>query len=119
MELSSHLTMEDNADLDEKHYADAKSAFQSHSLGDTVSQGLTHKALEDKGEAKDMIRSKNPLDTIPESKAADYLDDDGKEDGKEDGHKGNYATRRCTLTCCAPDGSPLQGKERVFVQLTL
>jgi hypothetical protein len=26
-----------------------------------------------------------------------------------------YACRRCTLTCCAPDGSPLQGMPSTFV----
>lgn len=109
MELSSHLTLDDNnPDGDEKHYADAKGAFQSHNLGDTVSQGLSHKAIEDKGEAKELLRTKNPLDTIPESKGggAEFID----EEGKDDAHKGNYSTRRCTLTCCAPDGSPLQGE---------
>mmetsp|Transcript_26977 Transcript_26977/g.29416 ORF Transcript_26977/g.29416 Transcript_26977/m.29416 type:complete len:526 (-) Transcript_26977:546-2123(-) len=113
MELSSHLTLDDNnPDGDEKHYADAKGAFQSHNLGDTVSQGLSHKAIEDKGEAKELLRTKNPLDTIPESKGggAEFID----EEGKDDAHKGNYSTRRCTLTCCAPDGSPLQGKSFII-----
>jgi hypothetical protein len=62
------------------------------------------------------------LDTIPENKS-DCMDDDAKDEGAEvggglnnhhsHGHH-NYATRRCTITCCAPDGSPLQGKSFII-----
>lgn len=32
------------------------------------------------------------------------------EDFKQLDAMNRYSTRRCTLTCCAPDGSPLQGE---------
>lgn len=112
MELSSHLTLEDNLDVDEKHFSDAKQAFHANSLGETVSQGLSSKGVEDKSESKDggATRIKSPLDTISESKH-DAIDEDYKEEGRG---KVNYSSRRCTLTCCAPDGSPLQG-EGLFI----
>lgn len=108
MELSSHLTEENLADADEKHFQDAKSAFQSHNLGDTMSQGLSRKDVEDKIE----LKQAKGLDTIPETKN-DPLDDDAKDsEALESFH--NFSTRRCTLTCCAPDGSPLQGKSFII-----
>jgi hypothetical protein len=88
------------AEADEKPYKDAKNAFHSHGLGDTMAQGLVRKEVEDKSDAK---QSKG-LDTIPENKN-DQIDDDGRDNCSFH----NYSTRRCTLTCCAPDGSPLQG----------
>lgn len=116
MELSSHLTLEDNLDVDEKHYSDAKQAFHAHNLGETVSQGLSSKGVEDKSEAKEGGgRLKSPLDTISESKH-DAIEDDYKEEARG---KSNYSARRCTLTCCAPDGSPLQGKRATFGEIEL
>ena len=107
MELSSHLTLEDNLEVDEKHFADAKQAFQAQALGETVSQGLSSKGIDEKCDSKEVLnRTKSPLETISEGKQ-DFPDEDGKESFD---YKANYSSRRCTLTCCAPDGSPLQGR---------
>jgi hypothetical protein len=129
-ELSSHLNLgEDSAISDEKHYQDAKNAFQCQNLGETLAQGLGGAkgiaAAEDKSESretngatgKQQAKGGANLETIPENKS-DCMDDDAKDEGADpvNNHHGhhNYATRRCTITCCAPDGSPLQGKSFII-----
>lgn len=82
---------------------DSKVAFQNRFLNGTVTNGLLQ------GEA--VADSKS---SYPEGPLELKMDKYGgtKESADEEiceHHRSNFALRRCTLTCCGPDGSPLQG----------
>ena len=104
--MSSHLAEESvESGGDEKPFQDAKLAFQNHGLGETTNNFSD--AKDDHSPVAGAKQHKGSLETIPESKA-----DPNYEDEAKSSH--NFSTKRCTLTCCAPDGSPLQGKSFII-----
>lgn len=109
MELSQfteiHRSSSVQHDDDQENYpsSDSKVAFQNRFLNGTVSNGLL--------QSDNVADSKSSYSDVPlELKMDKYS---GTKESVDDEifehHRGNFAMRRCTLTCCGPDGSPLQG----------
>lgn len=136
VELSCHLGIEAVAEQfgehgellpdgrDAKHVMESKQAFQN-----AGGLGVTSNNIEIESDAKES-RAHSPAKTIADHKHLNMLAEDkdetagGKSIDRKFGNeeeeaknfpipsvhqKFDFSTRRCTLTCCAPDGSPLQG----------
>ena len=137
VELSCHLGIEAASEnfgehgevvqdgRDAKHVMESKQAFQN-----AAGLGVTSNNLEIESDAKESQTPHSPARTIADHKnlgvvaegkheVASEKGSDRKYGNEEDepknfgagliNHKFDFSTRRCTLTCCAPDGSPLQG----------
>ncbi len=115
-------------DRDVKQVMESKQAFQVPG-----GLGATSNNLDISSDAKDIrLSPHSPCKPVSDHKILSIVAEDkeeplgGKlrekkygseeEDAKNVGiasllvnHKTDFSTKRCTLTCCAPDGSPLQG----------
>lgn len=139
VELSCHLGMEAVAEQfgehgellsdgrDAKYVMDSKQAFQvPGGLGATSNNlNIESDAKEGRSESQSPTKAvgdHKALGVVAEDKdeAASAKSRDRKYGSEEEelkrfeslslNQKADYSTKRCTLTCCAPDGSPLQGK---------
>jgi len=116
MEAVAELNEDDN-----QYVEDSKAAFsQRNGLGETTNNITPHAVADakDSGDqnrtlgAKDFKMSSASSSTILEDK--EEYEADAKLEDLSPKRKIDYSNRRCTLTCCAPDGSPLQGKSFII-----